>query len=326
MLSTLSRLGIEFDTFTKESKFVVNGSVSALMNRLHTLEIHDVAENGAHFLDLGQRGFKGKTEFFYQRGDGSSLYATRDIAYHMWKWQQCDKLINVLGEDHKLQSKQVGVTLSELGEREPEVMFYAFIKLPEGKMSTRKGNVVYMDDLLEEAHAHAAKVVRELRPGLDENEVTKIAEAVGVSAVRFNIVKVNPDKGFTFQWEEALSFEGESAPFVMYSHTRACSIARKVGRIPGDFEISKIKPAMYELLRIMALNGDRLSQSVNENKPHVFANHMLELATVYNSFYRDCHVISEGNVNEFNYAISEHARSMMNQGMIALGIIPLNSM
>ena len=76
----------------------------------------------------------------------------------------------------------------------------------------------------------------------------------------------------------------------------------------------------------MALNSDRLSHSVNENKPHVFANHMLELATAYNSFYRDCHVISEGDVDEFNFTISEHARSMMNQGMVALGIIPLESM
>ena len=82
MLETLSRLGIEFDTFTKESKFVVDGTVSALMDRLSSLEIHDSADNGAHFLDLGQRGLKGKTDFFYRRGDGSSLYATRDIAYH----------------------------------------------------------------------------------------------------------------------------------------------------------------------------------------------------------------------------------------------------
>ena len=108
MLETLSRLGIEFDTFTKESKFVVDGSVSALMERLESLEIHGVADNGAHYLDLGQRGLKGKTDFFYRRGDGSSLYATRDIAYHMWKWTQCDDLVNVLGEDHKLkQNKSV---------------------------------------------------------------------------------------------------------------------------------------------------------------------------------------------------------------------------
>ncbi|MBG45272.1 MAG: arginine--tRNA ligase [Euryarchaeota archaeon] len=326
MLETLSRLGIEFDTFTKESEFVVNGTVSALMERLESLEIHGVADNGAHFLDLGQRGLKGKTDFFYRRGDGSSLYATRDIAYHMWKWQQCDNLINILGEDHKLQAKQVGMTLTELGEKVPDVMFYAFIKLPEGKMSTRKGNVVFMDDLLEEAKAHAASVVRELRSDLDEGKINSIAEAVGVSAVRFNIVKVSPEKGFTFRWEEALSFEGESAPFVMYSHTRACSIARKVGRAANFDSSGEIPSAMHELLRVMSCYSDKLGQSVNENKPHIFALYMLELATAYNSFYRDCHVIKDGTVSEFNFAVSEKARVLLNQGMIGVGITPLESM
>ena len=326
MLETLSRLGITFDTFTKESKFVVDGSVSALMQRLEKLQIHGQAENGAHFLDLGQRGLKGKTEFYYRRGDGSSLYATRDIAYHMWKWQQCEELINVLGEDHKLQAKQVGMTLQELGERVPEVMFYAFIKLPEGKMSTRRGNVVFMDDLLEEAKAQAASVVKELRGELESELIETISEAVGVSAVRFNITKVSPDKGFTFRWEEALSFEGESAPFIMYSHTRACSIAKRIGRDPVMDSTGEIPPAMHELLRVMACHIDKLGHSVNENKPHVFAFHMLELATAYNSFYRDCHVIVDGEVNEFNFAVSEKTRELLRNGMIGLGIIPLESM
>lgn len=244
----------------------------------------------------------------------------------MWKWQQCDELINVLGEDHKLQAKQVGLTLQELGERVPEVMFYAFIKLPEGKMSTRRGNVVFMDDLLEEAQAQAASVVRELRPELSEDEVIKIAEAVGVSAVRFNITKVSPDKGFTFRWEEALSFEGESAPFVMYSHTRAHSIANRVGRMPNDNQMGEIPPAMHELMRVMACYVDKLGLSVNENKPHAFAIYMLELATAYNSFYRDCHVVKDGVVDEFNYAVSEKARELLRNGMIGVGIIPLESM
>mgnify|MGYP001209682261 FL=1 len=326
MLETLSRLGITFDTFTKESKFVVDGSVSALMQRLEKLQIHGRAENGAHFLDLGQRGLKGKTEFYYRRGDGSSLYATRDIAYHMWKWQQCEELINVLGEDHKLQAKQVGMTLQELGERVPEVMFYAFIKLPEGKMSTRRGNVVFMDDLLEEAKAQAASVVKELRGELESELIETISEAVGVSAVRFNITKVSPDKGFTFRWEEALSFEGESAPFIMYSHTRACSIAKRIGRDPVMESTGEIPPAMHELLRVMACHIEKLGHSVNENKPHVFAFHMLELATAYNSFYRDCHVIVDGEVNEFNFAVSEKTRELLRNGMIGLGIIPLESM
>lgn len=326
MLETLLRLGITFDTFTKESKFVVDGTVSSLMEDFESLEIHGVAENGAHFLDLGKRGLKGKTEFYYRRGDGSSLYATRDVAYHMWKWTQSDNLINILGEDHKLQSRQVSLTLNEFGYNTPEVMFYAFIKLPEGKMSTRKGNVVFMDDLLEEAHAQAASVVRNLRTDLSEEEIDVIAEAVGVSAVRYNIIKVSPDKGFTFRWEEALSFEGESAPFIMYSHTRACSISKRVSRSVGNFEIGEIHKSIYELFRAMAAFHDKLELSVSENKPHIFALYLLELATAYNAFYRDCHVTRDSQVNEFYYAISEKAREMLRDGMNGIGIIPLESM
>ena len=335
MLETLGRLGIHFDRFTKESLFVTNGDVAKLMAELGRLDINGVADNGAQYLDLGQRGLKGKTEFFYRRGDGSSLYATRDIAYHRWKWTQCSELINVLGEDHKLQAQQVGLTLEELGERRPEVMFYSFIKLPEGKMSTRRGNVVFMDDLLEEAHAQAADVLRERRPGMNEAEMDAIAEAVGTSAVRFNIVSVSPEKGFTFRWEDALSFEAGSAPFIMYSHTRACSIRRKVleqdaafsepfdARAQADTETP---PGLVQLLRTLAVHNDRLGKVVREHRPNLFAEYLLHLATAYNSFYRDCYIIENETVNPFYFAISELARTTLKAGMEGLGIVPLESM
>ena len=335
MLETLGRLGIHFDRFTKESLFVINGDVAELMEELGGLEINGVAENGAQYLDLGQRGLKGKTEFFYRRGDGSSLYATRDIAYHRWKWTQCNELINVLGEDHKLQAQQVGLTLEELGERRPEVMFYSFIKLPEGKMSTRRGNVVFMDDLLEEAQAHAIEVLKERRPDLDNASMKTIAEAVGTSAVRFNIISVSPEKGFTFRWEDALSFEAGSAPFIMYSHTRACSIQSKVEALVGkefrsDAVAAPASDAMPEgliqLLRTLAVHDDRLEKVVREHRPNLFAEYMLHLATAYNSFYRDCYIIEDGEVNPFYYAVSELARATLRAGMEGLGVVPLTTM
>ena len=335
MLETLGRLGIHYDRFTKESLFVTNGDVAALMKELGDLEINGVADNGAQFLDLGQRGLKGKTEFFYQRGDGSSLYATRDIAYHRWKWTQCNELINVLGEDHRLQAQQVGLTLEELGERRPEVMFYSFIKLPEGKMSTRRGNVVFMDDLLEEAQAHAAEVLKERRPDLDPATMATIAEAVGTSAVRFNIISVSPEKGFTFRWEDALSFEAGSAPFVMYSHTRACSIRRNVEAADPSFitQPPQIEPfegempaGLVELLRTLAVHDDRLSKVVKEHRPNLFANYMLQLSMAYNMFYRDCYVIDQGKVNPFFFAVSEMARTTLKAGMEALGLVALETM
>ena len=196
MLVTLARMGITFDTFTKESKFIVDGSVEVLMDQLQSSDLHGVAENGAHFLELESKGVKGKsTQFYYRRGDGSSLYATRDLAYHQHKWSRSTRLLNILGEDHKLQSKQVSIALEELGIKSPEVVFYAFTKLADGKMSTRRGNVVYMDDLLDEAQARALETVREIRADLPEEKLLDIAEAVGVSATRFNIAKISPEKG-----------------------------------------------------------------------------------------------------------------------------------
>ncbi|MFL2948905.1 MAG: arginine--tRNA ligase [Candidatus Poseidoniaceae archaeon] len=336
MLTTLARLGIGFDTFTKESMFVTNGDVGRLMEQFRSFDIHGTADNGAEFLDLGARGLKGKTEFFFRRGDGSSLYATRDIAYHMWKWQQCDDLINVLGEDHKLQAKQVGMTLTELQQKVPEVMFYSFIKLPEGKMSTRKGNVVFMDDLLEEASEQAAAVVGALRPDYERDQVKEIADAAGKSAVRFNIIKVSPEKGFTFRWEEALAFEGGSAPFIMYSHVRACSILRRCEKegvdvaeemAKSDVEIpDEMSSGMIGLLRSLAVHNDVLAKAVNDRRPHLFANQLLHLATCFNAFYRDCMIVVDGEVNTFNLQVSEVARRLMRTGMEGLGIVPIEHM
>ena len=338
MLATLKRLGIEFDEFTKESMFVTNGDVDKLMKTLSKLDIHGVADNGAEFLDLGARGLKGKTEFFFKRGDGSSLYATRDIAYHIWKWKQCDDLINVLGEDHKLQARQVGLTLKELGHKVPEVLFYSFIKLPEGKMSTRKGNVVFMDDLLEEAKEHASQIVRQLRIEYDDEQVSEIAEAVGSSAIRFNIIKVSPDKGFTFRWEEALAFEAGSAPFIMYSHTRSRSIANKCLEIGLDVDLicekeivledisENLPNSLIDLLRCMASQNDVLLRSVEQCRPNLFANQILNLATCFNGFYRDCKIIDNGEVNELYLQISQLASKFLKSGMEGLGITPIERM
>ncbi len=338
MLTTLKRLGIEFDEFTKESMFVTNGDVEKLMKALSELDIHGVADNGAEYLDLGSRGLKGKTEFYFKRGDGSSLYATRDIAYHIWKWSQCDELINVLGEDHKLQARQVGLTLKELGHKVPEVLFYSFIKLPEGKMSTRKGNVVFMDDLLEEAKEHAEQIVRQLRNEYNEDQVSEIAEAVGSSAIRFNIIKVSPDKGFTFRWEEALAFEAGSAPFIMYSSTRARSIAKRCAELGLDVELicqkgilfdditDELPDSLIDLLRCMAIQNDVLLRSVEQSRPNLFANQILNLATCFNGFYRDCKIIESGEVNEMYLQISQLASGFLKSGMEGLGITPLERM
>ena len=332
MLETLAKLGIKYDSFTNESKFIIDGSVNKIVKKLEKSNLYGVAENGAKFLELAEKGVSGKsTKFFFQRSDGSSLYATRDLAYHQWKWSQSEKLINVLGEDHRLQSKQVSVALTELNIKCPEVIFYAFIKLPEGKMSTRKGNVVFMDDLILEAEEIALKILSERKGELNKDEGLKIAKAVASSAIRFNILKVSPEKGFTFKWEDALSFDADSAPFIMYSHARSCSISEKVkslGLIENSIDISEIdiNDSTSRLLRTILRYEDAIEKSISENKPNHFCSYMLELSTSYNLFYRDSPIIKNGGLNTFNYKVSEYSRKLIHRGCNALGIIPLKSM
>jgi arginyl-tRNA synthetase len=190
-------------------------------------------------------------------------------------------------------------------------------------------------NLLEEAHAHAVEVLKERRPDLSAEAMATIAEAVGTSAVRFNIISVSPEKGFTFRWEDALSFEAGSAPFIMYSHTRACSIQRKVLEVDAAFLENNPKPAvpdhtmpdgLVQLLRMLAVHDDRLAKVVREHRPNLYAEYLLQLSTAYNSFYRDCYILDEGRVNPFYFAVSELARTTLQEGMIGLGIVPLETM
>nr|MBC8517812.1 arginine--tRNA ligase [Euryarchaeota archaeon] len=233
--------------------------------------------------------------------------------------------------------KQVGIALDELDIRNPEVVFYAFTKLPDGKMSTRRGNVVYMDNLLDEACARATAIVKEMRDDLDSEELAKIGEAVGLSAVRYNIIRVSPEKGINFRWEDALSFDSDSAPFIMYSHARACSISRKLTTQGHDVEslvANEVASGDWEalsdsastLVKRIATFSEALDASIINQRPNLFCSYLLSLATEYNRFYRDNHVLVEGEVNSQNLALSEAARILISAGCSGLGIIPIESM
>jgi len=165
MQESLERLGAHYDSIKDESDVVLDGAVADVIERLKGLPIAAVDDNGANYLDLSSLLKGQKDKFFFTRGDGTSVYATRDIAYHAWKAQQVGDglLVDVLGEDHRLQSLQVGAALDALGVKRPTVVFYAFVSLPEGKMSTRANRVIFIDDLLDEAAERAYTEVKARR-------------------------------------------------------------------------------------------------------------------------------------------------------------------
>ena len=160
-------------------------------------------------------------------------------------------------------------------------------------MSTRRGRVVYLDDLINEGIARAYEEVKKRREGeLTREKMEKIARKVGVGAIRYNIVKIQPEKEIVFKWEDALDFEGDSAPFIQYAHARASSILKKASKIEENFDPSLIKhPSEIRLVKILAMLPGKLKTACETCRPNIIANFAYEIAVRFNEFYRDCRVI-----------------------------------
>jgi arginyl-tRNA synthetase len=296
IIQSLKRINIVIDNYIPESNFVRDKSVNLVIEKLKKSDICGT-DQGAYFLDLKTFGIKGRnTKFVFLRKDGTTLYATRDIAYHLWKAKNADILINVLGEDHKLESKQVEIALNIVGAKiVPQPIFYAFVSLPGGKMSTRKGRVVYIDDLIDECVQRAFKEVKKRRGHeLTDKKMKEISEIVGIGALRYNIIKVQPEKEIVFKWDEALNFEGNSAPFIQYAHARACSILEKKKDDFIDLDTSNFThKSEIDLVKKLAFLPNIIDDACRGNKPHVITTYLFELASQFNQFYRDCPVLHE---------------------------------
>ncbi|MCD6541830.1 MAG: arginine--tRNA ligase [Thermoplasmata archaeon] len=321
---SLKRINVEFDEFVEESRFVRDGSVYKVVEELKKSK-YAGSEDGAWYIDLKEFGIQGRdTRFFFTRKDGTTLYATRDIAYHIWKLNQADIVINVLGEDHKLEAKQVEIALRILGmKRLPKVVFYSFVTLPEGKLSTRRGRVIYLDDLIDEAVERAYQEVKKRRGDeLDEKRLREIAEIVGIGALRYNIVKIQPEKDIVFKWEEALNFEGDSAPFVQYAHARACSILRKESA-PEKITVRNLKhPSEISLAKVLSRFPNVVKISCTQNRPHLIPSYLFELASTFNQFYRDCPVLKAESeeIKKERLTLVDSVRIVLRNGLSLLGI------
>ncbi len=325
ILESLRRLGIEIDNLAYESDIVFSGKVKEVVKSLGEKGALR-EEGGALYIDLADYGVKGKdTRFFITRSDGTTLYTTRDVAYHIDKLKRADRLIDILGEDHKLQSKAVSIILEILGYKTPEVIFYAFVSLPEGKMSTRKGTVVYLDDLINETVERAYEEVRKRRDDLSEEEMREIAETIGASAIRYNIVKVQAEKQIVFRWEDALNFDGDSAPFIQYSYARASSILRKAGEFDHNHKFTE--NGEFDLVMKLAEFPDIIERSADKRRAHTVAQYLRELSSLFNAFYRDHRVIdAEEPARSSRLTLVEAFGKVMKEGMDALGIGTLERM
>ena len=333
MRESLSRLPAEFDEFVKETRFIRDGSTEELVERLKELD-EAVYEDEAWQLDLSEHGIEKNLVFL--RSDGTSLYPTRDLAHHEWKLENFDRAVTVLGEDHGLQAQQVRTTLELLGnDTEPlDQVLYSYVNLPEGKMSTRAGTGVDLDDLLDEAVERAREEVesrldtRIRDDELDEDDVERIARQVGIGAVRYDVVSKQPSKAITFEWERALNFEAQSAPYVQYVHARTCGILSEADVEPGTVDPAALETAEErDLLEVIARFPATIEEAAEDRQPHQVATYTREFAETFNAFYRECQVLSEDReLSEARLALVAASRHTIANALSVLGVEAPDSM
>ncbi len=319
---TLERAGIHHDRFVWESTFVRDSSVKKVVERLKGTRY--LKENEVIYLDLREFGIK--KELILMRKDGTYLYTTRDIAYHIWKSERGD-VIDVLGADHKLVAQQLSATLKILGVKEPEFIIYEFISLPGKSMSTRKGVFISMDELIEESIKRAYMEVEKRRPDDGVKFKKDIAENVGIGAVRFNIVRTSHEKPITFRWEDALDFESQGSPFIQYAYARACRILEKdkKGSLHEDFAVSKLTSHEKRLIKAISKFPYVVKNSARSRRPSFLANYVIELANIFHRFYMYDRVLnSETEVFRLNLVYA--TKVTLENSLNILGIKPLEKM
>ncbi len=320
---TLANIDVILDTYTWESKFIADGSARKYVEELKKSKYAGVEEDGACYLELKDFGIQGKnTKFTFTRADGTTLYTTRDIAYHQDKFKRADRLIDVLGEDQKLGNRQLCCALEILGqERKLDAMFYSFVSLPEGKMSTRKGVVVYLDDLIDEAISRAYDEIKSRRNDMPEDRMREIAKIIGVGAIRYNIVRVQPEKQLVFKWEEALSFDGNSGPFLQYSYARACSMLRKAGEFDEVVDPSLLTdPFELSLIKTISKFESVIEQAGENRRIHLLPAYGHELASAFNQFYASVPVLNSKAEKDARLTLVKCSKIVLKNVLDCLGL------
>jgi arginyl-tRNA synthetase len=317
----LSELGIHYDFFDYESSYL--GRTEGILSQLRKTGKLFVDENGRQVLGLKNTIVEGKMKspvLVLTRGDGTGLYPLRDIAYTMSKMDRSRNNIIVLGEDQKLYFQQLKEALRLLNYGSPEVVHYSFILLSSGgkskKMSTRKGDVVLLEDFLEEAERKAGK----------KSKSKKAAKGISIAAVKYAILKNHPNKSISFNLDDALNFEGDTGPYLLYSYARACSILKKAGKKPGiKASAEKVGEKEFELLKKLSQFPDIVLASYKTLNSSLIANYSYQISQLFNEFYHSSHVIGSEDEN-FRLIIVECFRNTLKNSLSLLGIDAMDRM
>lgn len=326
---TYKRLGVGFDKIYYESTTYLDGK--AKVNEGLEKGVFYKREDGSVWADLAENGLDEK---LLLRADGTSVYMTQDIGTATQRFNEyaIDKMIYVVGNEQNYHFQVLSILLDRLGfswGKDLVHFSYGMVELPEGKMKSREGTVVDADDLMDEMVGTAKEVSQELGKldGLSDAEVDNIARICGLGALKYFILKVDPRKNMLFNPKESIDFNGNTGPFIQYTHARICSVLRKAAEAGINLpdaadEGLTLSDVESNLIQSLANFPAVVAQAGSEYSPALIANYVYELVKQYNSFYHDFSILKEENeaLKVFRLLLSKKIAAVIKTGMSLLGI------
>lgn len=326
---TYKMMGVNFDKIYYESETYLEGKSKVLEG----LEkgIFYRREDGSVWANLTAEGLDEK---LLLRADGTSVYMTQDIGTAKLRFDDypINKMIYVVGNEQNYHFQVLSILLDKLGFEFGKGLVhfsYGMVELPEGKMKSREGTVVDADDLMEEMINTAREISQELGKldGLTPEEAEEIARMVGLGSLKYFILKVDPRKNMTFNPKESIDFNGNTGPFIQYTHARICSVLRKAAEqgivlpaaLPTNFELSEKEEGLIKMLA----NFKAVVKEAGETySPALIANYTYDLVKEYNQFYHDFSILHEADeqLKVFRLVLSANVAKIVKEGMGLLGI------
>ncbi len=315
-------LGVKFDAYTGESFY--NDKMDAVVEELKEKNLLKESE-GAMIVDLEEDKMP---PCLIIRKDGGTLYATRDItaALYRKKTYNFEKCIYLTALDQNLHFAQWFKVIEKMGyEWSKDLVHVPFglVSLDTGKLSTRHGNVVLMEELLNQAINETTKIIEEKNPDLPNKE--EVAKQVGIGAVIFNDLYNNRIKDVVFSWSRMLNFDGETGPYVQYTHARACSLINKVcgsEEIDKNVDFSLLNDeASVEVCKLIEMYPAKIKDAAAKFEPSIVTRHLVDIAQAFNKFYHDNPIMSsEDEVKKARIALVYAVKTILASGLKLLGI------
>ena len=322
VMEIYKRLNVKFDSFNGESFF--NDKMDEPLKRLRKYDLITESQ-GAQVVDLQEYGMP---PCLLVKSDGSSLYATRDIAAAIWRKQEYDfdKCLYVVAYQQNLHFKQIFkvLELAKLPWAKNLVhVAFGMVSLEDGSMSTRKGNVVLLRDVIDKAVAKSLEIITEKNPNLPNKE--NVAEQVGVGAVLFSALENSKIKDITFTFDRVLNFDGETAPYLQYTVARCNSLLEKAGAM-RKVRLDTNAPALdnvetLRLCKLLAAFPQAVREAAEKYEPSIISALLIDIAQAFNKFYMAHRVISD-NLAEQNdrLCVVQATATVLKKGLSLLGI------